>query len=180
MIATNGKILVRVNLKQKDETAIDGVVLKMANSFNANYRERSPVLAEVVEPKEPLKKGDIIVCHHNHFYDPSPYHVQDDLYSIPFNHTIFAKVTKKGNLKPLFGNILGERIVKKTELELPPEHQEKYIDRIKITDKGWTSYDNGSVVITRKNAPYDIVYNFNGIERTITKIPADQICAILK
>lgn len=179
MIPVNGKILVRVNLKQKDTMTVAGVVLSTATKFNINYRERSPVIAEVVEGNKYLKAGDIIVCHHNHFYAPSPYHLEDDLYSIPFNKTIFARVNKKGNLIAICGNVLGERISIKTPLPIPIEYQEKYIDRILVKDKGWSSYKNGTVIICKPNAPYDIVYNFGGIEKTVTKVSEDMICGFL-
>nr|MBP7835122.1 hypothetical protein [Candidatus Saccharibacteria bacterium] len=72
MIPTNNRIIVRVNLLQKSEMVIGGVLLKTASSFDTNYREKSPVIAEVVDGNGILKRGDIIVCHHNHFYSPSP------------------------------------------------------------------------------------------------------------
>ena len=180
MEAVNNRIIVKVNMKQKDTMLIGGVEFKTATSFDVNYRERSPVLAEVIEGNSFLKKGDIIVCHHNHFYSPSPYQLEDNLFSIPFNKTIFAKVNKKGNLTAICGNLLGERIPIKTDFELPPEHQKKYIDRILVTDKGWTTYKNGSTIICRPNAPYDIVFNFNGIEKRVTKVSDDMVVGYLK
>ncbi len=179
MTPVNNKILVRVNLKQKDTMTVAGVVLSTATKFNINYRERSPVLAEVVNGNKYLKSGDIIVCHHNHFYSPSPYHLQDDLYSIPFNKTIFAKVNKKGNLSAICGNVLGERVPIKTTLNLPAEYQKKYIDRILLKDKGWTTYKNGTVVICRPNAPYDIWFTWDGVERVVTKVDSEQICGYI-
>ncbi len=179
MKPVNNRILVRVNLKQKDTMLVGGVELKTATSFDENFRERSPVIAEVITGNHFLNSKDIIVCHHNHFYSPSPYYLQDDLFSIPFNKTIFAKVTKSGKLIPVCDNILGERVSIKTELELPVEHQQKYIDRLLITDKGWTSFKNGTTILCRPNAPYDIVYNFNGVEKRVTKVPLDQVCGYL-
>ena len=121
MNPTNNRIIVRVNLLQKSEMVVGGILLKTASSFDSNYREKSPVIAEVVDGNSILKKGDIIVCHHNHFYSPSPYFMQDDLYSIPFNKTIFARVSKEGKLSAICGNVLGDRVEIKTDLNLPPE-----------------------------------------------------------
>lgn len=179
MKPVNNKILVRVNLKQKDTMLIDGIQLSTATKFESNFREKSPVIAEVVSGNSLLKKGDIIVTHHNHFYEPSPYHLQLDLYSIPFNRTIFAKVSKNGKLSAMCGNIIGERVPIKTEFEQPVEHQKKYVDRLLITDRGDTSYKNGTTIICRPNAPYDIVLNWNGVEKRITKVPSDQVVGIL-
>lgn len=175
MKPVNKKILVRVNILQKDTMIVGGIELSTATRFDTNYRERSPVIAEVVTGNHILKLGDIIVCHHNSFYLPSPYHLEDDLFSIPFGKTIFAKVSKNGKLSAICGNILGERVLVKTDLELPPEHQTKYVDRLFVTDKGWSSYRNGSTILCRPNAPYDIVYNFKGIENRVTKVPEDQV-----
>lgn len=179
MRTVNNRILVRVNINQKDEMLVGGVLIKTALSFDANYRERSPVIAEVVEGNNVLKQGDIIVCHHNHFYAPSPYYLQDDLYSIPFNKTIFAKVSKSGNLTAICGNVLGDRVTIKEDLLLPPEFRKSYVDRLLVTDKGWTTYKNGTTVICRPNAPYDIVYNWGGVEKRKTKLDSDMICGFL-
>lgn len=180
MKAVNNRIVVKVNMEQKETMIIGGITLSTATKFDSNYREKSPTVAEVIEGNNVLKSGDIIVCHHNHFYSPSPYQLEDNLFSIPFNKTIFAKVNKKGKLSAICGNVLGERVIIKNELEVSSEHQKKYIDRILLTDKGWTSYKNGSTVICRPNAPYDIVINWNGEERRITKVDSDMIVGYLK
>ncbi len=180
MNPTNNRIIVRVNLLQKSEMVIGGVLLKTALPFDTNYREKSPVIAEVVDGNGILKRGDIIVCHHNHFYSPSPYFMQDDLYSIPFNKTIFARVSKDGKLSAMCGNVLGDRVEIKTDLDLPPEFKKTYIDRLLVTDKGWTTFKNGTTVICRPNAPYDIVYNWGGVEIRKTKLDSDMICGFLK
>ncbi len=179
MKAVNDRIVVRVNMQQKDSMLVGGILLSTATKFEANYRERSPVIAEVVNGNKFLVPGDIIITHHNHFYSPSPYFMYDDLFSIPFNKTIFAKVSNKGNLIPVCGNILGERIPIKTQLELPPEMQKKYVDRVLVTHKGWTPYKPGQIVFTRANAPYDIVWNWKGEERRVTKVNSEMITGIL-
>ncbi len=179
MQAVNKRIIVKVNMEQKESMLVGGILLSTATKFEVNYREKSPTIAEVIEGNKFLKSGDIIICHHNHFYSPSPYQLEDNLFSIPFNKTIFAKISKKGNLTAICGNVLGERIPIKSDLELPPEYQKKYIDRLLIKDKGWTSYKAGDIVICRPNAPYDIVYNWAGIEKRITKLDSEMICGYL-
>lgn len=179
MIPTNNKILVRVNMGQKDSMFVGGILMSTATKFEKNYREKSPVIAEVVDGNETIKTGDIIVCHHNHFYPPSPYNLQDDLYSIPFNRTILGKVNIDGTISAVCGNVFGDRVPIKTDLAQPPEYQKKYIDRILITDKGDTKYKEGQIAFCRPNAPYDIVYNFNGVEKRVTKVDSSQICGVL-
>ncbi len=179
MISTNQRIMVRVDMEQKETMRVGNVTMKTAIRFEKNYREKSPVLAEVVQGKGILKKGDVVVCHHNHFHSPSPYQLEDNVFSIPFNQTIFALVTKSGGLKAICGNVLGQRIEKKYSLEVPIEFREKYIDRLEITDKGWSSFKNGTTVFCKPYAPYDIVYNFEGVEKRITKLDTRQITGIL-
>lgn len=177
MKAVNNRILVKVNMEQKNSILVGGIMLSTAIKFETNYREKSPVLAEVIEGNNRLPKGAIICCHHNHFYSPSPYQLDADLFSIPFNKTIFATVSKKGNLSAVCGNVLGERVLIKSKLAVK---EATYVDRILVKDKGWTSYKEGSTIICRPNAPYDIVYNWNGFERRVTKVSEDMICGYLK
>lgn len=179
MNTVNGRIIVKVNMAQKDTMLVGGIELSTATKFDTNFREKSPTIAEVVTGNNVLKTGDIILTHHNHFYSPSPYQLEDNLFSIPFNKTIFAKISKKGKLTAICGNVLGERIPIKTELSVSPEHQKKYIDRISLTDKGWTSFKNGTTILCRPNSPYDIVYNFGGIEKRVTKVDSEMIVGYL-
>lgn len=179
MKAVNGKILVRVDLEQKDFMMVGGFKLSTALKFEKNYREKSPVIAEVVDGNQFIKKGEVLICHHNHFYAPSPYHLYDDLYSIPFNKTILCKINNKGKVTPVCGNILGSRIEIPSQLEIPIEHRKTYTDRMLVTDNGWTLYKKGQVILTKPSSPYDIVYNFNGIENRITKVSEDMVVGIL-
>ena len=178
--AVNKRLVVRVDMAQKDKMLINGVMFHTATKFDVNYREKSPTIAVVVSGNDYLKKGDIIICHHNHFYEPSPYQLEHDLFSIPFNKTIFAKVSTNGKLSAICGNVFGERVLINSDLEVPVEYRKKYIDRITIQDKGWTSFRTGTTVICKHNAPYDILYNWNGEEKRITKVSEDMICGILK
>ena len=101
------------------------------------------------------------------------------MFSIPVGKTIFAKLLTTGELQPMYGNMLCERISIPSYLPLPPEQQKEYINRVKITDKGWTSYANGQIVLHRPSAAYDIVYKYNGELKIITKIDSEQICGVL-
>jgi hypothetical protein len=121
MTPTNNKILVRCDLNQKDSILIGDKVFSMALLFESNYREKSPVLCTVVEGNEIMFEGDVLLCHHNLFYSPSPYHVEDDLYSIPFSSVIFAKIRLDGSLFPVCGNLLCDRVGIPTTFSLPSD-----------------------------------------------------------
>lgn len=180
MRAVNGKILVRVDMAQKNSMRIGDMVVRTMPLFNKNYRERSPVVAQVAESNRFLTEGDIIVTHHNHFYEPSPYHLQDDLFSIPLNKTIFGVVSSWGELRPLFGNIICNKIEKPSFLPLPPEQRELFINKYEVVDAGWTTCKKGQMIFTRPNSGYEIVYNFNGEERRVIKVDGDMVCGVLK
>jgi len=180
MIATNNKIIVSVNLAQKDIVVIGGVQFATANNFETNYREKSPVIATVVEGNEYVKSGDSIICHHNLFYQPSPYYLYDNLYSIPFGKTIFIKINSDGSLMPICGNMICEQLEVKSQFSISEVKKKPHINRYKVIDGGWTMYKKDDLVFTRPNAGYVIVYNIEGIEHRICKVDSDQICGVLK
>lgn len=172
---TNNKIIVSCDLNQKSEMLVGGVMMKMATLFEKNYREKSPVIATVKEGNGWVKDGDVLLCHHNLFYAPSPYHLYDDLFAIPASNVLFAIITKNG-LKPIYGNIICDRVEVKTTI--PTSEKRTYIDRCLVRDGGYTRYKSGQLVFHRPHAGYDIVYIFGGIETRVTKIHEDQICGI--
>ena len=177
MIPVNGKIIVSVDLEQKNKMLIDGMEFYTATKFETNYREKSPTIATVVDGNEFVKAGDILLCHHNLFYLPSPYHLYDNLYAIPFSKVLFAKIDKEGNIEPICGNVIVERIAKKEMFSVEHKTEDKIY---RLIDKGWTTYKNGSILFTRPSAGYDIVYNIDGIEKRITKVDSEQICGVVK
>lgn len=180
MIATNNRLLVRVDLAQKDTMMIGDVKCVTANLYQTNYREKSPVIAQIVGANDRLNKGDFLLCHHNHFYPPSPYHLQDDLYSIPANHTIFAILSPSGELSPVYGNVLATKVEVESFLPIPAEFREVHKDRGLILDGGWTTFKPGDLVFTRPSAIYEIIYNFGFVEHRICKINSEMICAVVE
>lgn len=180
MIPVNGKILVYCDAAQKDKVSIGGNIFKTANLYETNYRLKSPTICIVEEGNELIRPGDILLTHHNLFYLPSPYHLSGNLFSIPFSNVLFAKILDDGELLPICGNILGDRIDIKTVLPLPPDQQKKYTDRVTVTNPGYTKYKKGQILFTRPSAPYDIVYNINGEQKIATKISEDMATGIMK
>jgi len=175
MKSVNNRIIVRVDMAQKNRMKIGDIWVQCALLFNTNYREKSPVIAEVISGNDKVKEGMFICCHHNHFYHPSPYFLQDDLYSIPFNKTIFGYFKEDGELIPLCSNVLGSRIEIPSTIPLPPELVKKYTNKMLVTNGRNTKYKKGETLFTRPNAPYDIVYNWGGKEIVVTKVSEDMI-----
>lgn len=180
MRPVNNRIIVSVNMKQKDTMRLGNIEVMMALPFEVNHREKSPVIAKVEEGNKLLKPGSIIICHHNHFYPPSPYFLYESYFSIPVNHTIFARMGNDGSLMPVYGNILGEKIDIETTLPLPPEQRQQYKDRIRVVNGIGTEYQQGQLLFTKPSAPYDIVYNFNGEVKRVTKIWEKMVVGFVK
>lgn len=174
------KIIVTCDANQKDTAIISGSVFRMALNYEVNYRIKSPTISTVVEGNFLVRKGDVLLCHHNLFYLPSPYHIYDNLFSIPFSKVLFAKILEDGSLLPICGNILGNKVDIETPLPLPPEQRKQYTDRIIVTNAGYTKYKKGDMLFTRPSAPYEIVYNWNGEQKSVIKISEDMVCGILK
>jgi hypothetical protein len=174
----NDKVIVRVNMAQKDTILVGGIKVSTAMKFETNYREKSPVVAEIVQGNKYVKPGQIGLFHHNHFYPPSKYGLYDDLYSVPFNRTMFGTLDGEGNLNPMCENIICERVWIESTIPLPISERKTYIDRAICLDPGWTKYKKGQLLFHRLNAGYDIVYNWNGIEKRVTKIHAEFIVGV--
>ena len=180
MVSTNHKILVRSNLFQKDEMVINGVKFKTAPLFDTNFREKSPTIATVVTGNKYLKEGDVILCHHNTFYSPSPFQLEDDLFSIPYHNIVFGTLDEHGNISPLNGNTICQRIPIDNRPEIPIQYRKTFIDRATVLDGRWTYYKKGQTILHRLNAGYDIVYNLGGIEHRVTKVHESQVVGVLK
>lgn len=180
MIPANGKIIVRVNQKQKNFLQIGDLTLQTAMLFEVNYREKSPVVAEVIDGNDEVRSGSIILAHHNTFYQPSPFYLYGDLYSIPVNKIIFGRIDAEGLFFPLCGNIIVNKIDIESTLSLPPQQRKQHINRYIIKEPGLTNYKEGQLVFTRPHSGYEIVYIWQNIEFRVVKIHEEMICGVLK
>lgn len=174
------KVLVTVDMNQKDFMTLGDSVVRMAQSFSTNYRERSPVLGRFAETNKFFREGDVAVFHHNHFYHPSPYHLYDDLFSVPMNKTIFGTIDSHGEMTPVMGNMICERIPVKTPFPVPPDQQEYHTSQYLVVNPGWTTYKINDIIFTRPASGYEIVYTWDGIEKKILKVSEDMVCGVLK
>ena len=176
MKAVNQKLLVRSDPEQKQSFLVGGVQMTGATMFNQNYRERSPVVCQSEQDSGDIKQGDILVCHHNTFYSPSPYHLYEDLFSIPLKGTIiFCKVNPFGGLIPLLGNMIVETIPIEDKYAHSFEERNYYPNRIQVVHGGGTDYQKGDLLFTRPLGAYEMVYHFKGEERRVFKCHENQI-----
>jgi hypothetical protein len=174
----NKKILVSCNMRQKDTMTVGGMTVRTAIKWETNYREKSPVVCCVAEGNKILRKGQILLAHHNTFYAPSPFYLYDDLFAVPANHTLFAIIHHDGGIQPIYGNIICKRVEVPSLLPLPPEQRKTYTDRVVVVNPGNTPYKEGDLLFHRKNAAYDIVYIINNTEHRITKIHEEWIVGL--
>lgn len=165
-------------MAQKNTLVIAGVTMKIANPYQTNHREKDPVLGEIVEGNKILRPGRIAIFHHNNFAPPSPFHLYDDLFSVPYNKTVFGILYSDGNIRPLCGNMLCNRVDIESSIYLPPEQRKQYLDRVIITNPGDTNYKAGQLLFTRPYAYYEIVYNIDGKEFRVHKIHEENVVGI--
>lgn len=180
MTGANGKIIVSCNMSQKDTMVLEGRVFQTASLYETNYREKSPVLCKVQSGNEFVREGQILIVHHNTFYQPSPYYLEYNLFAIPFGKTIFAILNFDGSLTPVCGNVLCERIDIPTPFHVPSEERKKYIDRVIVKDGGWTAYKPNDILFTRPHSYYEIVYIVDGQERRTHKCDSEMVCGVIK
>lgn len=173
--ATNSKIIVRVDPSQKNEIKMGGITMTTALLFENNYREKSPTIGVVVQGNEFIVPGEVALFHHNHFTMPSPYHIEDDLFSVPFNKTLFGVLDEDGNIHPMCGNLLCHRVPIETPIPVPIEEQKTYTDRAIVISRNHPKYKFGQMIFHRPFAGYDIVYNWFGEEIRVTKVSDDMI-----
>jgi hypothetical protein len=165
-------------MRQKESFVVNGIELKTATQFDTNYRERQPVIAQVVNDNDVLDKDDIIICHHNLFYHKSPYYLYANLFSIPANKVIFAKLNiEDASLFPVYGNFLCNRVNIETLLTVPTPKQ--HLDRVVVTHKGNTKYMEGQLLFTTPYAYYEMVYIVNGEEYRTHKCHESSVCGVL-
>lgn len=176
-----GFIIVSVDLQQKDRAMIGGNSICTAYRYSQNHRDRAPVVAQIVEGTEELPAGKWIVCNYGYFDWGSQYHLYDTFFSIPIDQELFAFVEEDGELTPICGNLLVERITKETIIDIPDDLKKEYWDRglIKITSRG-TFHKAGDFILWLFAADYGIRYTWNGVEKEQIKIHESEIIGFYK
>lgn len=171
-----GSIIVSCETNQKEEALIGGNLLKTGKNYNENFRERNPVVAFVVNGTKEIPQGSHIICNYSHFDLESPYEYSKGMYSIPVDEEIYAIVNTDGNLTPVCGNVLVEKIMRTNRIDIPEDFKKEQINQgIALTGeyKGqrifWLPFSN-----------YTICYNWNDEERTAIKIYEKEITGCLK
>src|ERR1700760_119999 len=116
MKAIQNRILVKVQLDQREEMKLGESWIKTGSRYSENFRLKSPAVAEVIEGCGEIETGIIIICNYNHFTEDSPYKLYDNLFSIPVNELILGRLDEKGNFIAMNGNIVVEELEKSSIL----------------------------------------------------------------
>lgn len=179
MVAKSGHILVQVNMDEKRELTIGGHTFLTGKRYSLNSREKNPVVALVMDGCPEIPAESYIICNYHYFDWSSPYHLYEDIFSVPVNEELFAIVNADGSLSPICGNLLVSRIDKTSVMELPPELKQQYWDRGKI-EKCGNGYEPGQFIFWLPKSDYEIVYEWAGEERREIKIHESEITGIYK
>lgn len=169
-----GYIIVKVDLAQKDKIRIGENTIHTGYRYSQNHREKNPVVAQIIEGTEELPAGKWLVCNFCYFDWSSQYYMYDDLFSIPIDQELFAFIEDDGELIPICGNLLVERITKKTIIDIPDDLKKEYWDR-GIIKKGYGEWQNGQFILWLFAADYGIRYTWNGVEKERIKIHESEI-----
>ena len=169
MYPANKKILVAVEYSQKESVDIGGQKLLLAKDFSTNRRESHPVVAQVVDGNGHLPDGTFLIVHHNRFVETSPHHLEDNLYSLAFNESIFAFLDNHGNAQSLCDNIIVEHLYS-DENNLLPDYLKK-ADKFKyrVLSEGG-GFEKGDEIFCYEKSDYEIVYIFKGVEHRVVKV----------
>lgn len=174
MIASNDKIIVSVDFSQKQKVVLGGSEILLAKEYSNNRRESMPVVCKVVDGNEKIPNDTYLLVHHNRFIENSPHHLEDNLYSLAFNESIFARLDENGEAKSVCNNIIvdyvygGENILLPAHLRIPNKF--KYM----IKNNGY-GFKKGQLIFAYEFSNYEIMYVFNGVERRVVKIKKSDI-----
>ncbi len=179
MKGVSGSIIVYCDTSQKEEAIIAGNKLKTGKKYNENFRERNPVIAEVITGTAHIPKGAYIICNYSHFDLESPYEISHGTYSIPVDGEIYVIINSDGSLTPICGNVLVERINQESIIDLPLELKRPHTNRgILLND--FENMEVNDFVFWLPYSDYQICYTWNGEERTALKIHSSEIVGYLK
>ena len=187
-------IIVKAFLAQKESHIVkcaDGtsIELYLGRKYGENSREINPVVCEVTHKAEDVNQvdvGDLLIVHHNTLVNEATvikkdYSEQSVIMPILADNMLYAKINKEtGNLTPLYGNCIAERIdvVRKSIIIAPEQKKEEIKFKILATPADYNDVAVGDNVICYKLSDYEMVYNFKGSEKRAIRIWKDDILAV--
>jgi hypothetical protein len=170
-------VIVSVNRNQKQSTEIEGAKILLAKEYSTNRRESQPVLCTVVEGNEKVLRGTSLLVHHNRFSEYSPYHLGDNLYSLPLTESIYARIDEKGNPHQMFENILVERLYLNDNPLIPAHLKIAHENKYKVVQKGY-GLKKGQIIFCFNFSDYEIIYQWKGVERRAVTVKYKDIVGV--
>lgn len=174
MQPSNKKIIVAVAYEQKGSVEVAGTKLLLAKQFSGNRRESMPVMAQVIDGNGHLPNGTFILVHHNRFIENSPHHLEDNLYSLAYNQSIFAKLDSEGNALGLCDNILVSHVYDNDSLYIPEHLKKPNKHKFRVINEGF-GYEKDQIVFCYVYSDYEIIYVWKGTEKRVIKVIKNDI-----
>jgi len=174
MQSANDKIIVSVDFSQKEKISVGGSEMLLAKSYSHNRRESMPVLCKVVDGNGKVPRETMLLVHHNRFGENSPHSLGDNLYSLAYNESIFARLDKDGNAIGLCGNVIVEYIYPEYSVSVPAHLRQPHKFKYKVLNTGF-GYKKNQKVFAYEFSDYVIVYVFNGEEKRVVKLKSSDI-----
>ena len=187
-------IIVKAFLAQKESHIVncaDGtsIELYLGRKYGENSREINPVVCEVTHKADDVEQvdiGDLLIVHHNTLTNEAnvikkDYSEQSVIMPILADNMLYAKINKiTGELTPLYGNFIAERIdvVKKSVIIYDEGKKEEVKFKILATPSDCDDVAIGDNIICYKLSDYEMVYNFNGSEKRAIRIWKEDILAV--
>lgn len=180
MIPLNNKILVAVDLTQKEQydyELAEGIDIVMRQDYGFDNKVAKPVLARVVKSTkgyEMLQQGDMVLCHHNTFVmEQYPGYMLGSLEEKDSNgHNLFVIDPSMIYLKfdpytlhasPLPGNMIVERVEKKidTFLIIPDSAKKTDPNIFKVIEPGpGCDIEAGEIIYCYKHSDVEVHFNY--------------------
>ncbi len=175
MIGVNDKILVSVDVTQKEKISLNGNEFYTSKGFSQNRRESNPVLCKVIDGNRYVPREMYLLVHHNRFVENSPHHVEDNIYSLEWNESIFAKLDENGDAHSVCDNIIVDYVIEENIL-LPEQQRKPHKNKYRVKSKGF-GFNEGQYVFAYDLANYEIVYVWEGVEKRVLKLVKRDIVA---
>jgi hypothetical protein len=178
MIPVENKILVSVDVNQKAKINANGSELFISKEFSNNRRESNPIICKVEHGNKKVLRETFLLVHHNRFVEGSPHHVEDNIYSLAWNESIFAKLDENGEAHSVCDNIIVDYVFDENEL-VPEQLKKPNKNKYKVRQRGFGFKEN-QIVFAYPFANYEIIYVWKGVEKRVLKLKKSDIVAKIK
>lgn len=161
------------------------IELFIGRKYNENDREAAPNICNVIavgEGIEDIQVGDNIIVHHNMVKNDASHIEKKDgyvIFSMPYSNLIYAKIDDDGNLTPVSGTIIAERIQAKklSQFDYTEKTEPMKFKVVSVPDN-YTDVQANQNVLCYKMSDYEIVYHHKGTEHRAIRILQDDILGV--